>query len=205
MPRHIELLLTTTLIILFTPLLVAIAIIIVIIDGRPVLFRQARAGQYGKPFLILKFRTMRATPPTTPALPDSQRITSLGRILRATSLDELPELINVLRGDMALVGPRPLPTEYLRRYTTNEMSRHNVRPGMTGWSQVHGRNNITWEERLAQDIWYVHHRTPRLDMQILLLTIPLVISRRGIASPGQATMSEFRPSYSHPPDRDNQE
>lgn len=161
--------------------------------GSPVLFRQERAGRGGRPFTILKLRTMtdeRAADGTL--LPDAQRLGPLGRTLRTTSLDELPELWNVIRGDMALVGPRPLPVSYLPRYTATEARRHEVRPGITGWAQVNGRNATTWEERLALDVWYVDHRSARLDVRILVRTALVVLGRGGISAEGHATMPELR-------------
>jgi sugar transferase EpsL len=181
------------LLILLSPLLAVIAAVVAVVMGSPVLFRQERPGLGGKPFTILKFRTMRdATDANGKPLPDAQRITPLGRFLRRTSLDELPELVNVVRGDMSLVGPRPLLTEYLPRYSAEQMRRHDVRPGITGWSQVNGRNALTWEEKFALDVWYVDHRSVRLDVQILLTTLSRVVKGEGIAHPGVATMEPFR-------------
>src|SRR5262249_9921716 len=161
--------------------------------GGPVLFRQQRPGLRGELFTILKFRTMvdRTAPDGRP-LPDSQRLTQLGRFLRRTSLDELPELVNVLRGDMSLVGPRPLLAEYLPRYSKEQMRRHDIRPGITGWSQVNGRNALTWDEKFALDVWYVDNRSLQIDLQILQKTIGQVVTGEGIAHPGVATMEPFR-------------
>jgi sugar transferase EpsL len=181
------------LIIVLSPVLSVIAALIAGSMGRPVLFRQQRPGLGGKAFTILKFRTMRdATDASGNPLPDAQRITRLGRFLRRTSLDELPELVNVLRGDMSLVGPRPLLTEYLPRYTDEQMRRHEVPPGITGWSQVNGRNALTWDEKFALDVWYVDHHSLRLDLQILRMTIGNVVKGEGISHPGVATMEPFR-------------
>jgi lipopolysaccharide/colanic/teichoic acid biosynthesis glycosyltransferase len=160
--------------------------------GHPIVFCQERPGLHGKPFTLFKFRTMTDVRNAAgQLLPDADRLTSFGRFLRSTSLDELPELWNVLRGDMSLVGPRPLLMQYLGRYTPEQGRRHEVRPGLTGWAQVHGRNAISWEEKFALDVWYVDHVTLRLDLQILWLTILCVLRRNGIQHPGAATMSEF--------------
>jgi sugar transferase EpsL len=156
--------------------------------GAPVLFRQVRPGLGGRPFTILKFRTMRDGD-----APDAERITRLGRFLRETSLDELPELLNVLRGDMSLVGPRPLLVEYLDRYTPDQARRHEVRPGLTGLAQVSGRNATTWEERFALDLEYVDSRSLALDLRIIGRTVRAVVAREGITAEGHATMPEFQP------------
>jgi sugar transferase EpsL len=183
------------LLIVLSPVLAVVAIAVVVSMGRPVLFRQRRPGLDRDLFTILKFRTMvDATDAQGCPLPDAQRITALGRFLRRTSLDELPELLNVLAGDMSLVGPRPLLAEYLPRYTEEQMHRHDVRPGITGWSQVNGRNALTWEEKFSLDVWYVDHRSLRLDLRILRMTIGQVIRGEGIAHPGVATMEPFRGS-----------
>ncbi len=163
-----------------SPVLAGVALAILIANGRPVLFRQQRPGLRGEPFTILKFRTMRAAKPDeTWWATDAQRVTRVGRFLRATSLDELPELWNVLRGDMSLVGPRPLLMEYLDQYTLAQRRRHDVLPGITGWAAVNGRNVLRFEERLALDVWYVDHRTFALDLQILVLTVWRVLRRSG--------------------------
>jgi sugar transferase EpsL len=181
------------LLIVLSPILAGVAAAVVVMMGRPVLFRQQRPGWHGHLFTILKFRTMvNATDADGRPLPDAQRIRSLGRFLRRTSLDELPELVNILRGDMSLVGPRPLLLEYLPRYTDEQMRRHEVRPGLTGWSQVNGRNALTWDEKFALDVWYVDHRSMRLDLQILRKTIGNVVKGEGISHPGVATMEPFR-------------
>lgn len=173
------------------PMLV-VSLLVLVRLGRPVLFRQARPGRHGKSFVLWKFRTMRplstAIPPTTDSATDAERLTRLGRILRATSLDELPELFNVLRGDMSLVGPRPLLTEYLELYTPEQARRHEVRPGITGWAQVHGRNAITWPRRLELDVWYVDHVSFTRDLQILLRTIVPVLTCHGVRAERHATM-----------------
>jgi len=178
---------------LCSPLLALVAIIVRMCLGAPVLFRQQRPGLHGKPFTLLKFRTMtEAKDAQGNLLPDAQRLTGLGRFLRSSSLDELPELWNVLRGDMSLVGPRPLLMEYLQRYTPEQARRHEVRPGITGWAQIHGRNAVDWERRLALDVWYVDHASAWLDLRILLRTFVQVLQRKGITAPGYATMPEFR-------------
>jgi lipopolysaccharide/colanic/teichoic acid biosynthesis glycosyltransferase len=162
--------------------------------GSPVLFRQERAGHRGRPFTILKLRTMTDERDETGALlPDEQRLTGLGRVLRQTSLDELPELWNVIRGDMALVGPRPLPVGYLDRYTPTEARRHEILPGLTGWAQVNGRNATSWEERLAMDVWYVDNRSLGLDLRVLARTLAVVLRRVGVNAEGHVTMPDLRP------------
>ncbi|KQR62528.1 sugar transferase [Acidovorax sp. Leaf160] len=160
--------------------------------GSPVLFRQQRPGLHGQPFLMFKFRTMTDARDAQGALrPDGERLTAFGRWLRSTSLDELPELINVLRGDMSLVGPRPLLMEYLPLYSKEQMRRHDVRPGITGWAQVNGRNALRWEDKFAFDVWYVDHRSLRLDLRILWMTVAQVLRRDGINAPGEATVAPF--------------
>jgi lipopolysaccharide/colanic/teichoic acid biosynthesis glycosyltransferase len=165
-----------------SPLLCAIAAVLAWTQGRPILFRQTRPGRGGRPFTILKFRTMRA--PRADEVwhaTDEQRLTPFGRFLRDSSLDELPELYNVLRGDMSLVGPRPLLMEYLERYTPEQRRRHDMRPGMTGWAQINGRNTIAVSQRLAHDVWYVDHWSLRLDLAILVRTVGQVVRRRDVA------------------------
>jgi lipopolysaccharide/colanic/teichoic acid biosynthesis glycosyltransferase len=175
-----------------SPLLAVTAIAIRWRMGAPVLFRHERAGRDGVPFQLLKFRSMRPLAPGERA-PDADgaRITRLGRILRATSIDELPSLVNVLRGEMGIVGPRPLPVRYLHRYTPRQRRRLEVPPGVTGWAQIHGRNRVPWEDRLELDVWYVEHRSLAVDVRILAATIPTVIRRHGIAGDGHATMAEL--------------
>jgi lipopolysaccharide/colanic/teichoic acid biosynthesis glycosyltransferase len=177
------------LLVVAAPVLALVALAVRIGLGRPVLFRQLRPGLDGKPFALVKFRTMRDGPGS-----DGARLTRLGRFLRACSLDELPELWNVVRGEMSLVGPRPLLTHYLERYTPEQSRRHLVRPGITGWAQVHGRNAISWEERLALDVWYVDHWSLSLDARILARTVWIVLARRGITAAGSDSMPEFRGS-----------
>jgi lipopolysaccharide/colanic/teichoic acid biosynthesis glycosyltransferase len=161
--------------------------------GAPVLFRQQRPGRDGKPFQLVKFRTMRdATDGCGRPLPDAERLTAVGRFLRASSIDELPQLWNVLRGDMSLVGPRPLLMQYLPRYDDTQQRRHHVLPGITGWAQIHGRNAVSWEEKFALDVWYVDNWSPVLDLRILWRTCGQVLSRRGVAAEGHVTMPEFQ-------------
>lgn len=160
--------------------------------GTPVLFTQRRPGRDGEVFLLRKFRTMSDERDAAGSLlPDEQRLTPFGRWLRASSLDELPELVNVLRGEMSLVGPRPLLVEYLPYYTATQRRRHEVRPGITGWAQINGRNNMPWEEKLALDVWYVDHRSLLLDARILLTTLWVTLTRQGVALDGHATTTRF--------------
>lgn len=175
-----------------SPLLLALALLIRWRMGAPVLFRQTRPGLHGEPFKMVKFRTMRdATDAAGRPLPDAERLTGLGRFLRATSLDELPELWNVARGEMSLVGPRPLLMEYLPLYSAFQARRHEVRPGITGWAQVNGRNALGWDDKFALDVWYVDNRSLRLDLRILGLTLLKVLRRDGISAAGEATMPRF--------------
>ncbi|HYJ80566.1 MAG TPA: sugar transferase [Longimicrobiaceae bacterium] len=160
-----------------------------VLHGPPVLFRQARPGRDGVVFELVKFRTMRH--PDATHVTDADRLTSVGRFLRSTSLDELPTLWNVVRGDMSLVGPRPLLMQYLERYDPEQARRHEVRPGVTGWVQVNGRNALSWDEKFALDVWYVDHVSLLLDLRILLGTLGAVLARKGISAGGQATMPEF--------------
>jgi sugar transferase EpsL len=179
------------LVVLALPLL-AVATAVRATLGRPVLFRQTRPGLRGEPFVLYKFRTMRdAVGADGRPLPDAERLTRLGRLLRATSIDELPELWNVLKGDMSLVGPRPLLMQYLPLYTPEQARRHEVRPGMTGLAQVDGRNALDWDDKFALDVWYVHHRSLWLDARILLRTLVQVVRREGISQPGHATAAPF--------------
>jgi len=160
--------------------------------GSPVFFRQIRPGLHGHPFQMVKFRTMTGeTGPDGQLLPDAVRLTDFGKFLRATSLDELPELWNVLKGEMSLVGPRPLLMEYLPLYSPEQACRHEVRPGITGWAQVNGRNAINWEDKFKLDVWYVEHQSLWLDIEILWLTVRKVLVREGISADGEATMSKF--------------
>lgn len=178
--------------ILFAPVLLILALLIRRQMGSPVLFRQVRPGMDGVPFEMVKFRTMRdALARDGTPLPDADRLTPLGRFLRASSLDELPELWNVLKGEMSLVGPRPLLMEYLPLYNAEQARRHAVRPGVTGWAQINGRNALSWDEKFALDIWYVDHRTLWLDIKIIAQTVRKVVVRDGISAEGEATMSKF--------------
>ena len=192
MKRLIDILVAGLGIVVLSPLLGLLAAVVRLRLGRPVLFRQQRPGLHGRPFVCLKFRTMAdARDSRGCLLPDTDRLTSLGRFLRSSSLDELPELWNVLRGDMSLVGPRPLLMEYLPLYNAEQARRHDVKPGITGWAQVSGRNAISWEEKFDLDVWYVEHHSLRLDMKILWLTLWSVLTRKGIAAAGHVTMPKF--------------
>lgn len=186
MKRAVDLLLVVLSLPIVLPVLVLVALAVLFALGRPVLFTQERAGRHGRAFRLHKFRSM-----LQGSGPDAERLTRFGRFLRASSLDELPELWNVLRGEMSLVGPRPLPMRYLPRYTPEQARRHEVLPGLTGWAQVHGRNALDWDTKFRYDVEYVDRRSLGLDIRILCLTIRQVFSRRGIAHEGEATMSEF--------------
>ena len=190
--RLFDLVVTPLGLILISPVLVLIGLLVWIYHGRPIIFRQLRPGYRTKPFWLYKFRTMTdACDPQGNLLPDKARLSRLGSLLRNTSLDELPELFNVLRGEMSWVGPRPLLMQYLERYTPEQARRHNVLPGITGWAQINGRNAITWEEKFNYDVWYVDHWSFWLDIKILLLTFWKVLKREGISQPGHATAEEF--------------
>lgn len=175
-----------------SPILLMIAYRVRQTMGSPVLFRQVRPGLHGRPFEMLKFRTMRdASDAEGEPLPDADRLTPFGQFLRSTSLDELPELWNVLKGDMSLVGPRPLLMEYLPLYTPEQARRHDVRPGITGWAQINGRNALSWQEKFELDVWYIDNQSLLLDLKVLLLTVKKVIVREGISAQGEATTSKF--------------
>jgi len=192
MKRTFDLLIGVIAFIVISPVMAMIVLLIRGLQGSPVFFSQTRPGLQGKPFTIYKFCTMTHWRNGAGCLlPDSVRLTSLGRFLRATSLDELPELINVIKGEMSLVGPRPLLMQYLDRYTPEQRRRHEVKPGITGWAQVNGRNAITWEQKFELDVWYVDHQLLGLDLRIIALTILQVLKREGISHPGHATMEEF--------------
>ena len=192
MKRIVDVFLSIVGLIVFSPILVLTAVLVALKLGRPVFFRQVRPGLHGKSFLMVKFRTMtNARDANGALLPDAERLTRFGAFLRATSVDELPELWNVLRGDMSLVGPRPLLMQYLPLYTPEQARRHEVRPGLTGWAQVNGRNTLNWPERLALDTWYVDNHSIRLDCYILLKTLQKVLWREGISEQGEATMRRF--------------
>jgi lipopolysaccharide/colanic/teichoic acid biosynthesis glycosyltransferase len=190
--RFLDVALAILMLILFSPVLALVVLLVRIKLGSPVVFRQQRPGLRGRPFVIYKFRTMTdARDAQGSLLTDEQRLTAFGRLLRRTSMDELPELYNVLRGEMSLVGPRPLMMQYLDRYTPEQMRRHEVKPGITGWAQVNGRNAITWEQKFALDVWYVDHRSLWLDLKIIALTLWKTLTREGISQPGYATAEEF--------------
>ncbi len=190
--RTLDLVVALTALALLLPVLVLVGCAVRVRLGRPVFFRQRRAGRHGSPFLICKFRTMTtAVDGSGRPLPDAERMTRFGRVLRATSLDELPELWNVVRGEMSLVGPRPLLVDYVERFTPRQARRLELLPGITGWAQIHGRNALSWDERLELDVWYVEQRRLRLDLWILAATPWAVIRARGIHAPGEVTMHEL--------------
>jgi lipopolysaccharide/colanic/teichoic acid biosynthesis glycosyltransferase len=194
----LDLLLALSAVIILAPLFAMLALLIRWGMGRPVVFRQVRPGLHGKPFGLLKFGTMTEERDYQGnLLPDEKRLTRLGRFLRATSLDELPELFNVVKGEMSLVGPRPLLMQYLDRYSPDQARRHEVKPGITGWAQVNGRNAITWEEKFRLDVWYVDHMSLWLDLKIIAMTMWKIVKREGISQPGHATMEEFKGSLDH--------
>lgn len=190
--RGMDLLLAICGVILLSPVFLFVSIIVALKMGRPVFFRQLRPGLKGKPFYMFKFRTMKdAVDKEGNPLPDEMRVTEVGNLLRRTSLDELPELLNVIKGDMSLVGPRPLLMEYLPLYSPEQARRHDVKPGITGWAQVNGRNAISWKEKFRLDLWYIKHWNPALDLKIIWMTIRSVIKREGISAEGHATMPPF--------------
>lgn len=192
MKRTFDFIVSAVMLVLFAPALLVLALLIRFKLGSPVLFRQVRPGFHEQPFTLLKFRSMReALDANGNPLPDEQRITSFGRMLRSSSLDELPSLWNVLKGEMSLVGPRPMLMEYLPLYNDRQRRRHDVLPGITGWAQVNGRNNISWQRKFQLDVWYVEHRGFLLDMKILFLTVLKVFEREGIAKEGFATTDRF--------------
>jgi sugar transferase EpsL len=197
--RLLDLLLTVLGGLVLLPVVLLIALLVRVTHGAPVLFRQQRPGYRGLPFTVYKFRSMRSDSDAAEG-PDSdaQRLTGFGRFLRASSLDELPELYNVLRGEMSLVGPRPLLMKYIDRYTPQQARRHETLPGMTGWAQINGRNNVSWEDKFALDVWYVDHWSLWLDIKILFLTVFKVFAREGINQPGNATAMEFMGSQAEP-------
>ena len=200
MKRTFDLLVSLILLILLSPVLLVIAVLVRIKLGRPVLFSQERPGLHGRLFRLYKFRSMRDAHGTDGRLlPDDERLTKFGRFLRASSLDELPELFNVIKGEMSLVGPRPLLVAYLERYTPEQARRHEALPGITGWAQVNGRNALSWEAKFKLDVWYVDNRTFWLDLKILFLTIWKALKREGISAPGSATAPEFMGSEKEPP------
>jgi sugar transferase EpsL len=191
--RSFDILICVLALLLLSPILILAALLVRFQLGSPILFKQLRPGLHGRPFAIYKFRTMTdARDANGCLLSDAVRLTKLGRFLRATSIDELPEVFNVLKGDMSLIGPRPLLMQYLDRYTPEQARRHEVRPGITGWAQVNGRNAITWEEKFKLDVWYVDNQSLWLDIKIFFMTIWKIFKREGINQQGQATMEEFR-------------
>ena len=190
--RAVDVVVAAGVLVVTAPVLLVVALAIRLTMGSPVLFRQQRAGRHGATFEVVKFRTMRtAAPGDDGPDTDGARLTRLGKLLRATSLDELPTLVNVLRGEMSIVGPRPLPVRYLPRYSVEHGRRHEVRPGITGWAQANGRNTLTWDDQLDMDVWYVEHRTLRLDVGIMIATVTSVLHREGISHEGHATRPEF--------------
>jgi lipopolysaccharide/colanic/teichoic acid biosynthesis glycosyltransferase len=193
--RTFDFVVALTAVILLLPLWLILALFVRFKLGVPVLFQQQRPGWYGRPFTVLKFRTMTDARDNTGALlPDAERLTKFGKFLRSTSLDELPELLNVLKGEMSLVGPRPLLMRYLPLYTPEQMRRHDAKPGITGWAQVNGRNALTWEEKFAYDVWYVEHLSFSLDVKILFRTLITILRRNDINQPGQVTIEPFKGS-----------
>lgn len=192
MKRFFDIVVSASAIVLLAPLLIGIAVAVRTQLGTPVLFRQLRPGRGGKPFQLIKFRTMNGTNGRSgTALSDAERLTPFGRWLRASSLDELPELLNVLRGEMSLVGPRPLLMDYLPLYSPEQARRHAIRPGITGWAQVNGRNAISWEQKFALDVYYVDNHTIWMDLKIIVLTIERILRRDGITAEGSATAEKF--------------
>jgi lipopolysaccharide/colanic/teichoic acid biosynthesis glycosyltransferase len=190
--RFLDIVIALIALLLLLPVYVVVAILIYLKLGSPVIFKQNRPGLNGKAFKMLKFRSMLdAFDKEGNPLPDDQRLTRFGHILRSTSLDELPGLLNVLKGDMSLVGPRPLLVEYLPLYSTEQARRHEVRPGITGWAQVNGRNTLSWEDKFLLDVWYVENQSIWLDFKILWLTVRKVLVREGISAAGEVTMSKF--------------
>ena len=190
--RLFDVLIAGIALVVLAPLMALLALLVRVTMGAPVLFRQDRPGLHGAPFTLYKFRTMLDTRDAHGnLLDDDARLTAVGRFLRSTSLDELPELVNILKGDMSLVGPRPLLMEYLLRYTPEQMRRHDVVPGLTGWAQVSGRNALDWDEKFARDVWYVDNRSFLLDLRILVATALIVLRRQGISQPGHATAEKF--------------
>lgn len=199
--RFLDIIITLIVLVLLSPIFLIIMILVALWHGFPIFFKQDRPGYQGEIFTLYKFRTMRhLTDNNGKPLPDEQRLTQFGRFLRASSLDELPELINVLKGEMSLVGPRPLLVEYLPRYDARQFRRHEVLPGITGWAQVHGRNAISWQEKFDLDVWYVDNWSVWLDLKTIVLSIFKVLSREGISQPGQATAEPF---MGNPPETDD--
>ena len=199
MKRLFDLALSIPAFFLLSFLMLIIAVLVRMRIGSPVLFRQVRPGLHGRPFTIYKFRTMtNKQDENKNLLPDGERLTFLGRFLRKTSIDELPELFNVLKGDMSIVGPRPLLMQYLDRYTPEQARRHEVNPGITGWAQINGRNAISWEDKFKLDVWYVDNWSVWLDVKIIAMTVWKILKREGISQPGQATAEEFKGAIQKP-------
>ena len=195
MKRIFDFVIALSALLILSPVMLLVAILNRIYLGKPLLFEQQRPGLGGEPFDLLKFRTMKdAIDSNGHPLPDAERLTRYGRFLRSTSLDELPGLWNVIKGEMSLVGPRPLLMEYLPLYTKEQARRHDVRPGITGWAQVNGRNAISWDEKFAADIWYVDNQSLMLDLKILAMTVSKVLKKDGVSATGEATMPRFRGS-----------
>lgn len=193
--RAIDIVISFFALLLLSPVILVVALAIRLKLGTPILFRQVRPGLHGAPFEMVKFRTMRhAVDKQGEILPDAQRMTRFGTMLRSTSIDELPELWNVLKGEMSLVGPRPLLMEYLPLYSQEQFRRHEVRPGVTGWAQVNGRNELSWEDKFALDVWYIENKSVCLDMKILMLTVKKVLIREGISAQGNVTAAKFQGS-----------
>jgi len=191
--RTFDFIIALTALLILLPFLLLLGFAVRILLGTPILFRQQRPGLHGKPFDMVKFRTMTEDKDSAGRLlPDAERLTNFGRLLRSTSLDELPELWNVLKGEMSLVGPRPLLMEYLPLYSEYQMRRHELRPGVTGWAQINGRNALSWEEKFALDVWYIENRSFWLDLQIILKTAAKVFSRAGVSADGDVTMPRFK-------------
>ncbi len=196
MKRGLDFTISALALVILSPVLLVIAALVWWKLGLPVLFTQQRPGLHGRPFTLVKFRTMRVGPKDSDGASDAERMDPFGSKLRSTSLDELPELWNVLTGDMSLVGPRPLLMQYLPLYSERQARRHEVRPGITGWAQINGRNSTPWPERLEMDVWYVENRSTWLDLKILFMTIPSALRRSGVAQEGQATVEYFTGSES---------
>lgn len=193
MKRIIDFVVATFILVIVSTPMIILMLICFILNGRPIFFKQARPGLHGKPFMLVKFRTMsNKLGPDSKLLSDKDRLTLFGKFLRHTSLDELPELWNVIAGNMSLVGPRPLLMEYLPLYSKEQLRRHEVRPGITGWAQINGRNTLSWEDKFKLDVWYVDNHTLILDLKILLLTIVKVIKREGIMAENDASMPLFK-------------
>lgn len=200
--RAFDVALSALALVVFSPVMMVLAVLVLLVHGRPVLLRQRRPGLFGHPFVIFKFRTMTEERDSHgELLPDERRLTRFGRFLRQTSLDELPELYNVLKGEMSLVGPRPLLMRYLDRYSAEQMRRHEIRPGITGWTQINGRNALAWEDKFALDLWYIENRTLLLDVKILVISVWKALKREGITRPGWATTEEFWGILGRPDER----